>query len=277
MIRIALLFALPQEYASFKRLMGPWRLRSRNPFKSFTYSVGGQQERLSVPKGGRGESDVKELILLETGMGHERTLEALEWLLGWFHPDLVVTSGFAGSLARDLMVGDVCLGEVFASLDGPPRPQAERRGNLRISEGLAHFWRDHRIRRARIVTATQPKPKEQLSGKFSDIPSVMDMETYFVAQFCCRNRLPCLSLRAVSDGLGDAIDFDLTAISDAQGHVKIPLVLASVLKSPRLLKSYYRSWKRSRTAATSLGKALCGLIELPPSELRSLMNACADR
>jgi nucleoside phosphorylase len=275
MIRIALLFALPQEYASFNRLMGPWRMRSRKPFKSFTYSEGRRQEQLPFPKEGQGGFDVKELILIETGMGHRRTLEALEWLLGWFHPDLVVTSGFAGSLARDLIVGDVCLGEVVASLDCPPRPRVERWVNLSVPEGLTHFWNEHRIRKTRIVTASRPKPKQPLSEEFSDLPSIMDMETYFVAEFCYRNRLPFLSLRAVSDGLWDEIDFDLTAISDTQGHVRIPLVLASVLKSPRLLRSYYRSWKRSRTAATNLGKALCGLIELPPAELRTLLSAGA--
>lgn len=262
MIRIALLFPLPQEYGCFKRLMGAWRLRSRKPFKHFTYS-----------KGGQGGLDPRELILIETGMGHKRTLEALEWLLGWFRPDLVVAAGFAGSLAQHLTVGDVCLGEVVTSFDVPSDSKIEHGVNLKLSEGLTHFWREHRIRRTRIVTATQPKPKQPLSEEFADPPSIMDMETYFVAKFCFRNHLPFLSIRAVSDGLLDEIDFDLTAISDARGHVRLPLVLSSVLRSPWLLKSYYLSWKRSRIAATNLGRALRDLLDLPQEELCTLLSA----
>jgi len=262
MIRIALLFALPQEYAHFKRLMGSWRLRSRKPFKSYLY-----------PKEGRGKADGKELILLETGMGHKRTIEGLEWLLEWWHPDMVVAVGFAGSLTTDLTVGDVCWGEIVVPLDCRPGAEMERRLNLKTGEGFVQLCREHRIRRTRIVTATQPKPKQPLSVKFSDFPSIMDMETYYVARFCCRNRLPFCSLRAISDGLWDEIDFNLRAISDAQGRVKIPLVLASVLKEPQLLKSYHHSWKRSRIAAGNLGKALCGFLQLPPAEIRNLVSA----
>jgi hypothetical protein len=54
--------------------------------------------------------------------------------------------------------------------------------------------------------------------------------------------------------------------------VKIPLVFGSVLRSPRLLKSYYLSWKRSTKAARSLGKVLAGLVNLPPAELHSLIQ-----
>ena len=88
MIRIALLFALPQEYACLKRIMGSWRLETREPFKSFVC-----------------QDSSKELVLIESGMGRDRMLEALEWLLGRTHPDLVIAAGFAGSLTGELAVG----------------------------------------------------------------------------------------------------------------------------------------------------------------------------
>ena len=99
----------------------------------------------------------------------------------------------------------------------------------------------------------------------------MDMESYFVAEFCYHSHIPFLSVRAISDGVDDEIDFDPGAISDLRGRVKVPLVLASIIRNPALIRSYFLSWKRSRKAAESLGRALIGLVNLPSTELRSLI------
>jgi nucleoside phosphorylase len=255
MIRIVLLFALPQEYACLKRLMGSWRFATREPFKSFTR-----------------QDSAKELVLIETGMGRDRMLEALEWLFGRFYPDLVIIAGFAGSLTGELAVGDTCLGEAFASLDLPSHSEEGSRISLVISKRLVQFCDEHGIRRTQIVTVNQPVPKHRLSKEFEESVNIVDMESYYVGRFCHKRDIPFLSFRAISDGFLDHIDFDLAAITDARGHVRIPLVLASVLKNPWLLRSYYLSWKRSAKAAKSLGKVLASLVNLPPAELCSLVQ-----
>jgi adenosylhomocysteine nucleosidase len=254
-LRIALLFALPQEYTALKRLTAPWKRTRREPFKSFV--------RQAPPQ---------ELLLIESGMGHERMLEALEWLLGWTRPDLVIAAGFAGSLAQDLVVGDVCLGGRFIYCDLQPQSQPRPTINLKVSERLAHFCAEHRIRQAQIVTVNQPEPKPRLARVFRETPSIMDMESYFAGQWCYQNQIPFLSFRAISDGLYDEIDFDLETISDSLGRVQIPLVVASVLKNPQLFRSFYRSWKRSAKAAKNLGRALAGLLNLSSSELHTLIG-----
>ena len=143
---------------------------------------------------------------------------------------------------------------------------------LEISERLVQFCDEHRIRRTQIVTVNQPAPKQQLSREYENGLTIMDMESYFVGRFCHEKNIPFLSFRAVSDGFLDEIDFDLAAITDARGQVRIPLVLASVLRNPRLLRSYCLSWKRSTKAAKSLGKVLAGLVNLPSAELLSLIQ-----
>jgi nucleoside phosphorylase len=253
MIRIVLLFALPQEYGAFKQLVGPWGLLTREPFKSLVHRVPG-----------------KELLLVETGMGHDRMTEALGWILGKVRPDLVVASGFAGSLTQDLVVGDACLGEVFASLDLRSHSEIAPRIVQEIPIRLVQFCDTERIRRMLTVTVNQSAPKESLSKKYENSPAIVDMESYFMAEFCRQMNLAFLSFRAVSDGLRDEIDFDPAAISDARGQVKILLVLASVLRNPRLVGSYFGCWRRSTKAARSLGKALRSLVNLSPAELLSL-------
>ena len=254
-IRIALLFALPQEYGYFKRVTAHWLLTRREPFKGFVRRLPHQ-----------------EIILVESGMGCDRMLKALEWLLGWTRPDLVIAGGFAGSLMPDLRVGDVCLGEAFSPYDLQFDSRDAARINLELSERMLRFCDEHQLRKTHMITVERPKAKRLMSQKLGNGAWITDMEGYFVAKFCYQNHLPFVSIRAVSDGFMDEIDFDPEAISDAQGHVKIPLVLASILRNPRLMRSYFHSWKHSITAARSLGKALVGLLNLPSSELRSLIE-----
>jgi len=255
MIRIVLLFALPQEYTCLKRLMGSWRFATLEPFKSFVR-----------------QDPSKELVLVESGMGRDRMLEALKWLLVRTHPDLVIAAGFAGSLTQELAVGDACIGEIFASLDLRSHREIGPRIGLELPERLVEFCDEQGIRRTQIVTVNQPVPKQELSKGYENSATIMDMENYFVGWYCYEKNIPFLSFRAISDGFLDEIDFDLAAISDARGQVKVPLVLASVLRSPRLLRSYYLSWKRSMKAARNLGRGLASLLDLPSAELRSLIQ-----
>ena len=88
MMRMALLFALPEEYAAFKRSAGSWQLTHRTPFKSFLHSAPSRQ-----------------LVLVETGMGRVGMLEALDWLLGWIRPDLVIPPALPEASARNCRWG----------------------------------------------------------------------------------------------------------------------------------------------------------------------------
>jgi adenosylhomocysteine nucleosidase len=253
-IQIAMLFALPQEYGCLKRFTAPWLRAGSEPFRSFVRRTPRQ-----------------ELIMLESGMGRDQMLGALKWVLGRTRPDLVIAGGFAGALLPDLKVGDVCLAGAFSTFDRQCAYQDKPIIGLRLSQRLILFCRQHRIRETRIVTVERPEKKRLLRQELGDAASTMDMESYSVARFCYENHIPFFSFRAISDGIGDEIDFDLEAISDERGRVKIPLVLASIVGNPGLVRSYFSSWKRSRKAARNLGKALTGLLHLPSTELRTLI------
>ncbi len=257
-IQIVMLFALPQEYGCLKRFTAPWLRARSEPFRSFIRSTPHQ-----------------ELILAESGMGSCRMIEALQWLLGWTRPDLVIAGGFAGSLMPDLKVGDVCLGGTFSTLDLHCGSQQNPTISLEPSERLVRFCSEHRIRETRVVTVEHPEAKRLIRQKVGDAASIMDMESYALARFCYEHHIPFLSFRAVSDGANDEIDFDLQAISDARGRVRIPLVFKSIVENPAFVGSYLRSWKRSRRAARNLGKALAALVNLSSAELRSLMGETA--
>ncbi len=287
-MRTVLLFALPEEHASFRTTTGPWRLSCRTPFKTFCRNTISQ-----------------DLVLVETGMGREPLCEALSWLLEHPRPDLIISAGFAGSLSEHLSVGDSCLGEAFVCFDEehgwqwsdeiaraelPDAASGNRddlasamecrllatfhlkRGSERLRQWLQVTGR-YLFHPARIVTVTRPQQKASLAYRFADGTSLMDMESYYAVRFCFERRIPFLAIRAVSDGLEDELDFDLGAISDDRGKVRVPRVLASVIRSPRLIKSYYHAWRRSRTAARSLGNFLARVLALPEKDLEDLVRS----
>lgn len=287
-MQTVLLFALPEEHASFRTATGPWRLTCRTPFKTYRCTT------LS-----------HDLVLVETGMGREPLCRALSWLLEHPHPDLIISAGFAGSLSEHLSVGDACLGEAFVCFDEdheeqwsgevaraalPDAVSGNRDGLASAMEcsplATFHLKRDserprqwlpvagrHLFHQARIITVTRPRQKASLAHRFADGTSLMDMESYYTVRFCFERRIPVLAIRAVSDGLEDELDFDLGAISDDQGKVRVPRVLASVIRSPRLIKSYYHAWRRSRTAARSLGNFLTRVLALPERDLEDLVRS----
>ena len=249
-MRILLFAALPQEHGSFRRRSRPWRLSARRPFRLFS-----------------GVASGAELLLVETGMGARRAREAMEWACGRFPPDLILSIGFAGSLCGDLNVGDVLLGvQSVHYLRGKCASPGEG-FVLNVPEDLKECLKRLGVSSGRIVTVEEPQAKAGMAALFSDVPTVMDMETHVAACFAEEAGVPLLCLRSVSDGLHDEIDYDVGAISDSEGNVRIGRVMGALLRRPRLLTSFARSWLRAIKAAEGLGRALCGFLDLPPSTL----------
>jgi adenosylhomocysteine nucleosidase len=254
MMKITLLSALPHEYAAFKKLAGPWLTRVTRPFRVFSCSA-----------------FQKDLNLIETGMGKGELGGAFQAILEIGRPDLIVSMGFAGSLSAELDVGKVVLGNRFlhlAQMDGGA-PHGDL--GLEPHSGLVELCLQNGIGMVRVVTTERPELKSALTHRFADTPSVVDMETYFLCRRSLEKRIPFLSIRSISDGADEEIDFDLDAISDAKGRVSAAKAVVAVVRKPRLAGSFFHLWRNSRKAADSLGNALVRLLSLPESELRQIV------
>lgn len=252
-MKIAIVVALPDEWRSLKRLLGPWRKAAADPFKTYVHS-----------------SADKTVTVTESGMGGKRVQQALSQLPPTGLPDLIMSCGFAGALSANTSVGEVRVGNrmVFGE---PGEVLVETAFDFVPSPELLQFFRSQRVWPAPIVTVEKPQPKVRMARIAAGRDFLMDMESYFVADFAHRMGIPLLCLRAVSDGVDDAIDYDLDAITDARGRVRTGKVLRSVLKRPRLAGSFYRSWGGSRRASQNLGEVLHTLLSLPAPRLRDLL------
>ncbi len=257
MLNITLLAALPDEYRCFKRLTGGWRLVCRRPFREFART-----------------DPAKQLHLVETGMGQKRITAALNWIMQEAPPDMLCSFGFAGGLSRELRVGQVVCGARFSA------PHAGRDGVFPetiaaggCAEALADFCHTHGVMPAEIVTDEQPREKCSVMPGCGDLACVMDMESWFIARFAQQEGIPLICFRAVSDGLGDEITFDLDEIT-TEGRVTIAKVVRLLAKHPRLLPEFYALWKNSTRAARELARVVSGLVDIPSFRLERMASQC---
>jgi adenosylhomocysteine nucleosidase len=255
MIRVAILAALPQEYRPFKIITGSWRSLTRRPFKVFLHRTARC-----------------ELFLVETGMGGEQAEEATRHLLTVTPLDLIVSTGFAGSLNLDLPVGQVVCARDLAVWDPTATIPRVERFRLGAPPLLNAFCETQGIQTTGVVTLDRPYPKTVLARYVGSTPTVVDMESAEIAEMAYRRGIAFLCLRAVSDALKDRIEWDLENIIDKRGRVHIAKVLTMLLKKPTVLASFHRLWRNSRHAGRRLAQSLSALLQWPEEDLRELIR-----
>jgi adenosylhomocysteine nucleosidase len=233
------LFALGREAHPFLRSLRPHRLLEGAPCPA----------RFAGPAESR-------VLVMQTGMGRERTEAALAWLGQrplidgmLYRPRGVISAGFAGALHPDLRVGDLVLAtEVWEQEEGCVRvpwsgpPPTQDRPTLQ---------------RGRIATATRPVADAQAKidlGKISGALSV-DMESAWVARWCRQQGIAFCLLRAISDDAGTSFSPALQALLHG-GEPSVFRIAAAVVRSPRLLGELLRLARDTHLAAEELGKAL---------------------
>lgn len=257
-LRVLIMAALPEELRPFMRKTGSWRRGSSTAGTVYT----------------RQSSDM-EFVLAETGMGVGGLWSALNDALRRGPVDCIVSTGFAGSIVDGHAVGRTLLCDRF-TLWRPEVAEGESGSTTKYavapSPELLALCASKEIDGAHVLTTSGCHPKAFLRERFGGSPSLVDMESAFVAAMAAELGIPFLCLRSVSDALGDEIDFDPTAISDSGGRISIAKVLLAVMGRPALAVSFYKAWRRSSKAGDALAEALSAILGLPSGELRRALQ-----
>jgi adenosylhomocysteine nucleosidase len=253
MMQIAILAAIPQEYRPFQKHVGKWRQLRRQPFAVWLH-----------------QAPHKQVFLVETGMGNKPAAQAAEYLISISPLDLLVSTGFAGSLAPELQVGDLVWSRELAVWDAERAAIPMARFCSSHTPHLDVFREIHDIRAVRFLTQENPRPKTMVTMRLDGLPTVVDMESVPLATLAHHHGVPFLGLRAISDTLNDEIDWDLGSIVDETGKVRISKVVSTVLRRPGLVTIFHGHWRDSSVAARNLAQALLALLLLPERNLRAL-------
>jgi nucleoside phosphorylase len=192
------------------------------------------------------------VLVVETGVGVENTLRAVDWLLAGpqhddvtYRPTFILFGGFAGALDESLGVADVVLAEEVINLDG----------HVLRASWPAEQLSD--IRRGRLLTVNRfignPAEKLALGRQYGAI--AVDMETAAFARRCAENNVPWGALRVISDDIRRPVSRDVAALVE-DSRVSVPRLLKTLLRRPTIVPELWRLGRDTRRASRKLADGL---------------------
>ncbi|MSU78739.1 MAG: hypothetical protein EXS16_11680 [Gemmataceae bacterium] len=194
----------------------------------------------------------RSVLVMETGIGKENVLRAIDWILTnpiidavAYEPRFVVLAGFAGALVDNLKVGDViCAAEIVDTAGSSWRIDPER---MEPTERLVTVDR----------LIAKPEDKRQLASISGAI--IVDMESAYVAARCEAAGVPFACVRVISDEVTTAISPALTTLLTG-GNVAIWRLVLAVARRPLLLPELLRLARDTKIASTRLADVLAEML-----------------
>ncbi|MGO1590684.1 MAG: 5'-methylthioadenosine/S-adenosylhomocysteine nucleosidase [Ancrocorticia sp.] len=182
------------------------------------------------------------ILVMRTGIGLVATANALGWAMARFTPKLVISTGSAGGLAKDVAVGDVVVGTTYTygTADAtafnyargqiPGQPEFFTGATSLIDNCPPELRRGLMLSSDSFVTAANVgKMREEFPGALTT-----DMESTAAAQVCHTWNMPFVSIRCVSDLCGPEADQDYHIGLDyaSETSAKAAINLLSFLAEP---------------------------------------------
>lgn len=213
-------------------------------------------DRLAVQQGSLAGH---EIVIVEAGMGFTNAARTAGRLVRAVHPDLLLSVGFCGGISAELQVGDIVVATGLTIVsenvceDVPIEVPAsnlnfvvrESAAGRRVFAGLFASTADimQKSRVAVLLPSGAPYP-------------VVEMESAAIAIVAVENNLRFSAIRAVSDPFDEELGFSLDEFCDDRLRIRIPRVLLTICRKPRIIPQLIRLARNSRVAAASLSQAV---------------------
>lgn len=181
--------------------------------------------------------------VLVTGMGRKNSERALLQSLPTALPSLVLTCGFAGALDPRLKIGDVVF-EIDAESRMAPTLQE-------AGAAAAKFY---------CATRVATTIAEKTALRKSTGADVVDMESAFIRQICRDKKIPCATIRAISDSALDDMPLDFNELMDENQTLSFSKLTLALMKSPGKVPLLMQLQKNTRLAAQNLAAVLEKLL-----------------
>jgi adenosylhomocysteine nucleosidase len=245
-MRIGIITAMPEETGAIVRALGQIRKNQGGTYAVRQAQVAGH-----------------ELTVIEAGMGFDNATKAARLLVEELRPDLLVSAGFCGGIRAGLEVGDAVLatGLVVVSAGGL-KPVAARIPSACADLVSSQAGEGPRLFAGLFVSTRSIMKKERLAALLpTDAPHpVVEMESAAIALAAAEYGIPFIGLRTVSDPFDEELGFSLDEFCDAQMRIRIPRVLATISRKPRIIPQLIRLASNSRIAAASLSDSFGRLL-----------------
>ena len=225
MRRVAILAATARELAAVQSVFGLFgRIRRSRigKFPRYTGRVNGI-----------------ELHMIKTGIGHESAQVATEAVLFALSPSAIVSMGYAGGL------GPEGVGALLISSSIQDWTRERLRKSMCVDESLlitaTRAARDAGIgwSKGPIVTVDKVVWRASEKAALAEASGAVgvDMESAAVARVAAARNVPFLSVRAVSDKVGDDLPMDFNLWLSSSDFLR---AIIEVIKHPSTLRGIYR-------------------------------------
>ncbi len=220
-----------------------------------------------------GELCGQPLLLVRTGIGPARAQEAVAALVERYDLEAILSIGFAGAVVAGLGPGDLLIAsQVYALPEEPGEASPAASDGLACDPALVDLavaaarQRGLPFQVGSSLTVPQvvddPRLKERLAHR--SLAAVVEMESYWIVRVAARQRIPFLTVRAVSDALGDRLP-DLRGVFDETGNVHALRALGRLARRPQQLPAVLRLAAGARLAARNLAIFVEGFLPLLPA------------
>ena len=166
----------------------------------------------------------EEIIIARSGIGKVNSAMMTQYIIDKFEPDVVISSGCAGSLTKELEVLDVIIPPFVTYHDFLPERvmkfSTPDGGNIIVDEDLRKLFKDvmEKIPSAKYKElpicsgdcyVTTEEEAKRIIGATGCL--VVDMESASIGHVARKNKVPFITIRTISDFANGADDFETVA------------------------------------------------------------------
>ena len=222
-------------------------------------------------------SSVKpEVVVVEGAIGRQRAQDATTELIERYNPEFILSAGFAGGVKAGLRPGDLFIGGLLLSIEGPPvfwgaANVAEQtvRDEPFLNELIGNPADEGQVARIcgclsvpQIVSSSSMKT--WIGNTFP--VSIIDMESFWVCQTAAGSGIPHAVVRSVLDPMERALLSTVSQVVNDGSRSWARLAKSLITTPAELPKLIHLAWQVN-VARASLGEFLAKLVpaKLPSS------------
>jgi adenosylhomocysteine nucleosidase len=215
----------------------------------------------------------RRVAMILSGPGRKNAARATDILIDGHRPEVLVSAGFAGGLSPQLKRHDILLAPSVIEesgreipLRGPNETDETSIPPDSLSDILAPKkqidWPGLHVGKLLSVdrVVRLPSEKQTLFEKHQALAA--DMETYAVAEACCRRGAPLVSIRIIYDARDDALPPDIERLLDQKSEAaRWGAALGLLWRRPGRIKDLWALKENSLICADRLAKFIVRWIE----------------
>lgn len=218
----------------------------------------------------RGEFAGAAIVLVESGMGPAHAGEATGELIRLASPAAILNYGFGGGVVPGLKVGDLVLAERVMTIGKGGAIEAPSPAP-RLTQVVAGAPSPQGMpfKAGTFLTAAAIMNKQDVGALYcAGLGNpVLEMETAAVLGTAARSGVPVVAIRGISDAAEEELGFSIEEFCDADLNLRIPRVLACVVKRPWIIPQLLRLSANTNRAGKLLAEGVERALRVLAEEL----------